>query len=361
MNDPLQFIKPAVRALKAYTLTPRVTPVKVDQNENPFELPQEIKERVAALVLKRPWGRYPDFDPAELRTALARHSGWKADGILAGNGSNEMIEALLLSTVGEGTEVIIPEPTFTLYALMTTVIGGRPIRVPLKANFDYDIEALCRARRESAAPITVVCTPNNPTGNLLAPGDVERLCAAAGGLVVIDEAYHEFAGVSAVPLLAAHPNLVVLRTFSKALGMAGLRLGYLLAAPELVREINKARLPYNINFLTQAAALAALEDYAPLAANVKRLVALRGELLTALRGLRGVVAYPSHANFILLECQSVSPQVAFDSLLARGILVRDVSSYPRLGRCLRLSVGTEAENRAVIEALRACLETQEVA
>ncbi len=355
MNDPLQFIKPAVRALKAYTLTPRVTPVKVDQNENPFELPEAIKERVLARALRRPWGRYPDFDPAELREALARHSGWKADGILAGNGSNEMIEALLLSTVGEGTPVIIPEPTFTLYALMTTVIGGRPVRVPLGAQFEYDVEGLCDARRESAAPVTVVCTPNNPTGNLLRPVDIARLCEAGDGLVVIDEAYHEFAGVSAVPLLAEHPNLIVLRTFSKALGMAGLRLGYLLAAPELVREINKARLPYNINFFTQAAALEALAAYAPLAANVERLVTLRAELLSALGELSGIVAYPSHANFILLECRSVAPAVVFDALLARGVLVRDVSSYPRLGRCLRLSVGTGAENRTVLEALRACL------
>jgi histidinol-phosphate aminotransferase len=233
----------------------------------------------------------------------------------------------------------------------------RPIHS--RDGFRYDVEALLAARRESQAAVTIVCSPNNPTGTSLPLADVERLCRDGDGLVVIDEAYHEFCGETAVPLLERHPNLVVLRTFSKAMALAGLRVGYLLASPELVREVNKARLPYNVNFFTQTAALEALADYTPLAASVQRIVALREELFASLRGLRGVVAYPSHANFILLECQAVPPRAVFEALLARGILVRDVTSYPRLSRCLRVSVGTEAENRAVVEALTACLTNQE--
>lgn len=394
--DPLRHVKPAVRSLGAYTLTLREAPVKINQNENPWDLPEAVKRRVLEKALARPWSRYPDFDPKELLEALARFSGWRADGILAGNGSNEAIEALLLVTVGPGTKVVIPEPTFTLYALMTTILGGDPVRVPMAcepqagdatgdpaggvtgasacaaalisersvhparppavaSGFRYNLDALVEARRASGASVTIVCSPNNPTGTSLALADVERLCRESDSLVVIDEAYHEFAGQTVVPLLERHPNLVVLRTFSKAMALAGLRVGYLLASPELVREINKARLPYNVSFFSQAAALAALEEEEALATSVRRLVAERERLLAQLADVPGVRAFPSDANFFLLECLSVDPRAVFASMLRRGVLVRDVTSYPMLSRCLRVSVGTEAENDAFLHALGTAL------
>ncbi len=374
-GDPLRHVKPAVRALAAYTLTLREAPVKINQNENPWELPEAVKRRVIERALARPWARYPDFDPKELLESLARHAGWRADGLLAGNGSNEMIAALLLVTVGSGTRVVIPEPTFTLYALMTKILGGEALRVPLvpapgangraaaehtpngrtAAGLVYDVSALLAARRASGAAVTIVCSPNNPTGCSLALAEIERLCDDSDSLVVIDEAYHEFAGESAVPLLARHPNLVVLRTFSKAKALAGLRVGYLLASPELVREINKARLPYNINFFSQAAALAALEEKDALRASLEKIVAERERLLARLADVPGVRAWPSRANFILLELPAADPKAVFASLLRRGVLVRDVTSYPLLSRGLRVSVGTEEENETFLRALGTAL------
>ena len=370
--DPLRHVKPAVRALAPYTLALREAPVKINQNESPWDLPKAAKRRVLTKALARPWSRYPDFDPKELVEALARFSGWRADGILAGNGSNEMIEALLLVTVGAGTKVVIPEPTFTLYALMTTILGGEGVRVRLSRGgsaasdasrsagtpapvLSYDLEALLKARKESQAPLTIVCSPNNPTGTSLAPDDVERLCREGDGLVVIDEAYHEFAGRTVVPLLDRHPNLVVLRTFSKAMALAGLRVGYLLASPGLVREVDKARLPYNLDFFAQAAAIAALEEKDVLARRVHRLVAERERLLARLGDLPGVRAWRSDANFFLLECLAADPKAVFAGLLRRGVLVRDVTSYPMLSRCLRVSVGSERENDALLHALGAAL------
>ncbi len=368
--DPLRHVKPVVRSLAAYTLTLREAPVKINQNENPWELPEAVKRRVVERALARPWARYPDFDPQELLESLARHAGWRADGILAGTGSNEMIEALLLVTVGSSTRVVIPEPTFTLYALMTKILGGEPVRVrqvpaaaassapaagAAPAGLAYDVEALLAARREKDAAVTIVCSPNNPTGSSLALGEIERLCDDGDGLVVIDEAYHEFSGESAVPLLARHPNLVVLRTFSKAKALAGLRIGYLLASPELVREINTARLPYNINFFSQAAALAALEEKEALATSLQRIVAERERLLARLADVPGVRAWPSRANFFVLELLAADPKAVFASLLRRGVLVRDVTSYPMLSRCLRVSVGSGEENEAFLRALGTAL------
>lgn len=249
--------------------------------------------------------------------------------------------------------MVIPEPTFTLYALMTTILGGEAIRVRLTARLEYDVPALITAHRKHG--MSVICSPNNPTGNDISSAAVENLCNH-GGLVVVDEAYHEFAEESVVPLLEKHPNLVVLRTFSKAMGMAGLRVGYLLASPELVREVNKARLPYNLNFFSQAAAIAAIECYeAQLLPNVKRLVRLREELASSLGRLAGVRVYPSKANFLLVELAEADPKAVFEALYAKGVLVRDVTSYPMLERCLRISVGSETENAAFLAAISAAI------
>ena len=355
MNDPLRHIKPAVRAVAAYTLATREAPVKINQNENPYDLPEALKKRVLEQALSRSWSRYPPFDPKDLQEKLAVFSGWRADGILTGNGSNELIEALLLVTVGAGTRVVIPEPTFTLYALLTKILGGEAVRVRLSSDLVYDVEAILEARRAASAAVTVVCSPNNPTGSGLSRDEVRRLCREGDGLVVIDEAYHEFAETSVVPLLAEHPNLLVLRTFSKAMGMAGLRVGYLLASPALVREIDKARLPYNVNFFSQMAAMAALDAYGQLQERVVRLARLREGLQDALGRMPGVKAYPSQANFILIELLEADPKAVFESLYRRGVLVRDVTSYPMLSRCLRVTVGSEEENESFLRALGTAL------
>jgi len=313
---------------------------------------------VLEQALSRPWSRYPEFDPHELVDALARAAGWSAEGVLAGNGSNELIQALFLVTVGPGTRVVVPEPTFSLYALLTRILGGETLVAPLGLELEYQPRELTAMSRELAPTLTVVCSPNNPTGSVLEPDDVAALCAAAPGLVVVDEAYHEFSGRSVVPLLAQHPNLVVLRTFSKAMAMAGLRVGYLLADPALVREVNKARLPYNLNFFSQAAALAALDAPQALRASVERIVAARQELFRRLAHVAGVRPYPSQANFILFELDGADPKAVFESIWKRGVLVRDVSAYPRLARCLRVTVGSDEENEAFLAALRHALEEQ---
>jgi histidinol-phosphate aminotransferase len=357
-DEALRHVKPAVRSLGAYALAVRRAAVKINQNENPYDLPEGVKRRVLEQALARPWSRYPDFDPKALLEKLAEFAGWRPDGVLAGNGSNELIEALLLVTVGPGTRVVIPEPTFTLYALMTRILGGEAIRVGLGPELQYDAAEMLRIRRELAASVTIVCSPNNPTGGVLAPEEVARLCDDRDGLVVVDVAYHEFSGQTVVPLLAEHANLVVLRTFSKAMGLAGARVGYLLASPELVREVNKARLPYNLNFFSQMAALAAIAEWESLRAIVDRLIEAREDLLYRLYRTPGVTPYPSKANFILFELPEADPKAVFESLYRRGVLVRDVTSYPRLSRCLRASVGTPTENEAFLEALRHALEEQ---
>ena len=357
MTNPLDKIKPPVRAISAYTLAPYRASIKLNQNENPFDMPNEIKQEVERRLASRAWSRYPDFDPANLIERLASFASWKPEGTLAGNGSNELIQATLMVTVSPGARVVICEPTFTLYRQVVTILGGEVLSVPLTPNFQFDIQAILAVR--DRADVIILCSPNNPTGCRATDEDVIRLARDFDGLVVVDEAYHEFSGHSAVPLLEELPNLIVLRTFSKAMAMAGLRVGYLLASPDLRREIHKATLPYNLNFFSATAAEVACERYDLLKPRIDLIISERERLLSALTGVPGIDPVPSSANFMIAKT-AVAPQTLFKELLARDILVRDVSRYPMLADYFRVSVGAPEENDRVVGALKEVIERADI-
>jgi len=351
MTAPLEIIKPAVRALRAYTLSPHRASVKLNQNENPWDAPAEIKEEVLRRFAARKWSRYPDFVPASLNEKLAQFAEWKEDGIIAGNGSNELIQAVLMVAVGPGKRVLISEPTFALYKQITTVLGGEVETVLLKPDLTYDIDALLQAIKQKQPDVTIICSPNNPTGCVLEATDSRRLLRESSGLLVIDEAYHEFAQQSVVPLLNEFENLIVLRTFSKAMAFAALRVGYLLASPELVREIRKAVLPYNLNAFSQMVAEVAVEKYPTLLGpTVEAIIAERERLFCAISEIRGLAPLKSKANFMVVRAER-DPKQIFNELLKRDILVRDVSGYPMLSSYFRFSVGTPEENDRLLQAL----------
>src|SRR5437879_4656592 len=202
-------IKPEVRGLSAYTLQHFDAGVKLDQNENPYELPTDLKREVAERVLRRPWARYPEFVPAAIIQTLAKFTGWPGEGILVGNGSNELIQASLSVTLGPGRRLAVPQPTFTLYKLMATTLQAEVNPIFLDPDtFEFDADKLIEASR--TADVVVVCSPNNPTGNLLPRDALTAVLKNAKGIVLVDEAYHEFSGQSAFSLLAEHRNLVVL-------------------------------------------------------------------------------------------------------------------------------------------------------
>lgn len=349
--NPLDKIKPRVRELKAYTLSPDRASVKINQNENPWDLPEAVKRETLRRMSERAWSRYPDFIPSSLHEKLAAFAGWRADGVVAGNGSNELIQATLMVTVGEGKRVLICEPTFALYRQVATILGGEVLSVPLDERLQFDVEALREAIERDEPDVTILCSPNNPTGCRIEHEDLERLLEATGGIVVVDEAYFDFDGQSVAPLLEGHANLAVFRTFSKALALAALRVGYLLAAPELAREVGKAVLPYNLNAFSQTAAEVAVEMYeTELAPTVRRITAERERLYEGLRNIGGLAPVRSHANFMVVRSE-IEPKQVFRELLARDILVRDVSGYPALTDYFRVSVGTPEENDRLLAAL----------
>jgi histidinol-phosphate aminotransferase len=351
VRSNLAKIKTSVRNLRAYSLSPHRASVKINQNENPWDVTPAIKEETFRRLTAKKWSRYPDFIPVGLHERLGKFANWRADGIIVGNGSNELIQALLMVTISEGKRVLIAEPTFALYRQVATILGGEILSVPLNSQFQFDLEVLVKSISELQPDVVILCSPNNPTGCVISDDDLRSLLELAPGLVVIDEAYHEFAQHSVVPLLNEFENLVVLRTFSKAMALAALRVGYLLSAPEIVTEVRKAVLPYNLNAFSQAASEVAVEMYeSELLPLVKQIISERDRLFEEMKKIQGFSPVKSQANFMIVRT-SLGPKRIFDDLFKRDILVRDVSSYPMLGEYFRFSVGTPEENDRLIEAL----------
>ncbi|HWR98268.1 MAG TPA: histidinol-phosphate transaminase [Candidatus Methanoperedens sp.] len=353
---PGGLLRPGIAGLRAYEAEAPGDLVKLDANESPYPPPRALREQLAAAAADLELNRYPDPEATALRSLLAGRWGWRREGILLGNGSDELIVLLLAACGGEGATLLVPTPTFSMYRHIALTLGWGVEEVPLGPGFVLDERALL-ARAAAVRPrLSVFASPNNPTGNLFDRGVLERYLRVASGVVVIDEAYHDFSGADAVPLLERHANLVVLRTLSK-IGLAALRLGVLLAAPDLAREFNKVRLPYNVGAFPQAAARIVLEHPEFLAEQLRAIRAERTRLAAALAKIPGLTVHPSDANFILFSTRRPSRSV-FESLRGRGVLVRDLGGQPGpLQGCLRVTVGTPDENTAFLEAIpRAALE-----
>jgi histidinol-phosphate aminotransferase len=352
----LALIKPAVRSQTGYSLVSPPARRKLNQNESPYDFPVELKREVFEHAAEG-WHRYPEFTPPDLLKGLAEHYGWVPDGVLVGNGSNELIQAVLSVTLAAGEAVVAPSPTFSLYRLLTTVLGGRYVPVPLGRGFAYDVQRLIDTALREQARVIVLNSPNNPTGSILPDDAVARILAETPALVVCDEAYQDFGGPSALGLLARSSRVVVLRTFSKALGLAGLRFGLALAHPAVAREIAKGKLPYNVNRVTLAAAQTALRHASVLAERTAEVITTRERFLERLGKLPGLTPYPSAANFVLIRSHQLPARELFLQLYETyGILVRDVSASAELAECLRISIGTPEDMDAVIDALEQMLK-----
>lgn len=324
-----------VASMTAYTLELRDAATKLNQNESPDDFP--FKDELFRRVAQRPWNRYPDFESVALRMALADAYGLTADEVLVGNGSNELLAAAIGAFVGPGTPVVLPKPAFALYEKLVTIAGGRAVPVAIDPSTGtLPIEAMIALLTRIENAVVIVCSPNNPTGGVL-PADGIDLLLATGATVLFDRAYGDFAA-DALP--RRHERLVTFSTFSKAWGLAALRVGWLASAAETCREIRKVKLPYSLNIISETAAVIALERSELRDANVRATIAERERLLRIMRTIDGVEVFPSKANFIAFR----SP-ASFDGFLARGILLR---KYPDF---LRVSIGGREENDRFLSAL----------
>lgn len=347
----MSVLRPEIERLKAYSVDQDASLVKLNQNEAPEDVPPEAKEEVFERLRRAAWNRYPSGGPGELEAMISAREGHPAVGILAGNGSNELIQTLLIAACDRGDRIVTARPTFPVYGRAAGVLSLTVDEVPLAGGFvAFDTDAVIE--RAKGARMVILASPNNPTGTTVTEEDADRLAGSIDGLLVIDEAYFEFSGKSLKGLIAEHGNVVVLRTFSKAWRLAGARLGYLMGTEGLVHGLAKAKLPFSVGLFARTVAEVILRRRDELDETVKRTLEQRQRVFRALSGIPGIAPVPSSANFILFGIEDRPASVFYQQLRARGVLVR-IFDDPLLAGYLRVTIGKAAENDAFLGAVRA--------
>lgn len=353
-------IRPEIRALAAYHVPDSTGFVKLDAMENPYTLPEGLRNELARRLADVAMNRYPVPSYSALKAKICDKLGVPAGfDVVLGNGSDELISMISVACAKPGAKVLAPVPGFVMYSMSAQFAGLEFVGVPLKADFMLDKAAMLAAIAQHKPAVTYLAYPNNPTGTLFDAGDMVDIIRAVGdsGVVVVDEAYQPFAQASFMPRLAEFDNLIVMRTVSK-LGLAGIRLGYMSGSAALLSEFDKVRPPYNINVLTQAAAEFVLDHAQVLDAQAATLRVERAKLVTELAALPGVKVFPSAANFLLIrvEAESTNASNVFSALLERKVLIKNVGKmHPLLENCLRVTVSTPEENKLFLDALKASL------
>lgn len=354
---PGDWIRPNILSLAPYRVADAAGLIKLDAMENPYVLPERLqnvwKERLASMALNR----YPDPRAQALRPILREVMSIPGDmDVLLGNGSDEIIQMLMLAVGGSGRQVLSVVPGFAMFSLIAQVTGTGFVGVPLnREDFSLNTEAVLQAMEAYRPALVLIANPNNPTGNLFASRALEAIVSAAPGLVVIDEAYFPFASRHCMDWPKRYSNLLVMRTLSKV-GLAGLRLGFLVGSHDWLEQIEKLRLPYNINVLTQAASVFALEHYDVFQDQARRIREERERLYAALNSREELQVFPSEANFVLFRVPSGRAEAVHASLREDGVLIKKLAgSHEYLEDCLRVTVGAPDENTSFLKALEHAL------
>ena len=347
-------IRPEIQALQAYPVGDASGMIKLDAMENPFRWPEAMVDEWQSILANCALNRYPHPTAPEVVAGLRSVMNIPAQyDVLLGNGSDEIIQLLAMATANPGATILAPEPGFVMYKMIATYVGLNYIGVPLKEDFSLDMPAMLTAIEQHQPQLIFLAQPNNPTGNLWAEEDLHALVQASRGIVVLDEAYLPFSSRNHLNWLDQYDHVLVMRTLSKV-GLAGLRLGLLIGKPEWLNEINKIRMPYNINVLTQASAAFALKHFSVLQQQCDLLRTQRTWLTQQLTDL-GLTPFNSEANFILARTQHGQARVMFEALKQQKILIKCLDGgHPLLSDCLRFTVGTPEENQALVAALRSC-------
>ena len=343
-----------LRALSGYHSPQVDVPVRLNTNEAPFSPPAAWLDEVAVAARDIDWNRYPDRAATELREGIAALHGVSVDQVFVANGSNEVLQSILLAYAGAGGNVTMFSPTYQMHAQIARVVGATVVEGKRNADFTLDRGEIERVVAASKPAVSFICSPNNPTGTVEPRDNVEAMLAVAPGVVVVDEAYAQFSPWSALELVNDESPLVVTRTFSKTWSMAAARLGYLVGPRWLVADMEAVVLPYHLDAFKQRAGLLALKFVGDMEARVRDIVAGRDKIVDAFSRLP-VTSWPSGANFVLFRPDTLAGTTVWQGLLDRGVLVRDCSSWAGLDNCLRVTVGTDAENEAFIAAMKEVL------
>lgn len=341
--------RPGLDEMSPYSIDRLVWSVKLDANEKPTDLPPRIKQQVVAKLADLDVNRYPDMGMTNLRQIIGQTHGLTSEQVLIGNGSSELLAALCRAFGGSGRSIIYPTPSFSMYSIYVKLADAMPVPVQLSEDFSMAPQMVLSAAASSKAKLIILCNPNNPTGNVMPLADIEKIVANAPCPVVVDEAYYEFYGCSALSLLAKYKQLIIVRTFSKAYGLAAARVGYMLAESEITSAVAKTLLPYHVNAFSLVTAETVYALRGEFTADIEFTKSERNRLTQALSAFSGLIVYPSETNFLLVKLLKAKELAKF--LAAQGIGIRDFSSAPGLIDCLRISIGTSQENDAILAAI----------
>lgn len=348
--DIRTLIKEEVLAQRAYGVENAAFPVKLDANENPLAMPEELRGRFTDMLSSIPLNRYPEPGSPALAARFAKAFGVGRDQVMIGSGSDELIQILCTAVARPGAEAMIPVPTFAMYRITSQNAGLTVAAVPLDGMFDLDLAAMRERIAAHPPALTFLAWPNNPTGNCFSRERVEAILREWPGIVVVDEAYFHFSGKTLLPEFNRHENLVILRTLSKV-GFAAMRIGFLIGPPALVHELDKVRLPYNLNAMSQAAAGFYLDHEEAFLRQAEEIRGWREELFAVMKTIPGVHPRPTDANFIFFGCDFDTDRV-YGQLRERGVLIKNFNAPGTMRNHMRVTVGTREENRLFIEALK---------
>jgi histidinol-phosphate aminotransferase len=359
LEKSLAWVRPVVRQQSAYHVADASGLIKLDAMENPYQLPDELKAELLKKLAQAELNRYPDPSASSLRNKLAEVMQVpEGRSIVLGNGSDELIQMLAMAVADtekvnndKKVSLLSFDPGFVMYKMISDFSGINYVGVPLGEDFSIDMEATRKAIEQHQPALIFIAYPNNPSANCFDESDVEAIISIAPGMVVLDEAYNPFAQATFMDRLSRYDNLLVMRTVSK-MGLAGLRLGLLCGHPSIINEIDKVRLPYNINILTQVTAEFVLDNMTVLDRQAASIRDDRASLLQSMKAITGLQVFPSQANFILFRVLGRSADDVFDSIKQSGVLIKNMKADAGpLKNCLRVTVGTPDENAAFISAL----------
>ncbi|MBU0477274.1 histidinol-phosphate transaminase [bacterium] len=337
-----------IKKLKPYSAEKVDCKVKLDANENPFDFPMELKEIILKDLFKHPFNRYPDPDASEIKELLSKEINRNKNRIAVGNGSDELIQSLTLAFGNRGN--LFFYPSFSMYGIISTVCNTKTKVINLDKKFDIDIDTTLRCIERDQPSLIFIGYPNNPTGNCFSKDKIISIIKSSSGLVVMDEAYSEFSKKTFLPLINKYDNLVILRTFSKAYGLAGCRIGYMIASEKVMQQVNKVKLPFNLNSISQRIGIIALKHKKKCNEAIKIIISERSRLLREMQKNSMLYTFPTEANFILFR-PKISSETVFKKLLTSGILIRNVADDRLLKNCLRVTVGKPSENDAFLRVI----------
>jgi len=342
-------IKQSVKQLSVYSVSQDQSLIKLNQNESPVDVPQAIKNEIFKRVEKKSWNRYPTQGAESLIQNISDYTDHPPSGILVGNGSNELIQTLIYAVCDSGERILTVRPGFSIYKRVSSVMNIKVKEVPLKHDLGFDAKDILEKSKN--VKMIILCSPNNPTGTVLRIKEIEKIARRFQGILVLDEAYYEFYQKTAQKLITKLNNLVILRTFSKAFGLAGIRLGYLLGNEEMVRDLSKAKLPFSLGTFQQLSGEVILEKKEFIKQRASRIIKERNRLFKELKKIKNIHPVPSFANFILFQSQGFSGKDLYRNLLEKGVLIRTFDD-PFLENMLRVTVGTPEENEGFLNKLK---------